>query len=105
MDLAKLKSISQNSYDINLQKTNSLKKADSDMVLVYQQHIFKADAQTICVAKTLSEIRKSFFILDTNLNPVEIKDPVEFLALLVEKNQAALNTYHQLHEKIKRREI
>lgn len=105
MDLDKLKTISQQSYDIGIQKANALKKADSDQILVYQNHIFRADAQTICFVRTVSEHSNSFFILDSNNNPVEITDPKEFLDLLLQKNQSALNTYHQLHQKLKHREI
>ena len=105
MDLARLKSISQNSYDIALTKSNALKKAQSDIVTVYQNHIFLADAETICLAKTLSESNSSFFILDTNSNPVEILDPEEFIEILIEKNQSAINTYHQLYQKIKSKDF
>ena len=103
MDLSELKDISQQSYDINLQKTNALRKAQSDTVLIYQNHIFKADAETICLAKTLSESHKTFVILDTNSNPVEITDPGDFLTALITRQQSALNTYHQLYQKIKAR--
>ena len=103
MDLTKLKSVAQQSYDINLTKTNAVQKADSDLVTVYNNHIFRADANTICLVRTLSESNATFFMLDTNSNPVEIIDPKEFLDILIQKNQSALNTYHQLYQKLKRR--
>ena len=105
MDLAKLKSISQNSYDIALAKSNALRKAESDLVTVYQNHIFLADAETICLARTLSESNSSFFVLDTNSNPVKITDPEEFIEILIQKNQSAINTYHQLYQKIKSKDF
>ena len=105
MNIDQLKALSKQSFDINTQKTNALKKAQSDQVLVYQNHIFRADTETICFVRTASEGRKSFFMLDSNSNPVEIKDPAEFLGLLLEKNQSALNTYHQLYQDIKNRKM
>ena len=105
MNIDQLKALSKQSFDINTQKTNALKKAQSDQVLVYQNHIFRADTETICFVRTASEGRKSFFMLDSNSNPVEIKDPAEFLGLLLEKNQSALNTYNQLYQDIKYRKM
>jgi len=51
--------------------------------------------------RTLMEHRDSFFLLDANSNPVEIKDPKEFLEQLLEKHQAALNTYHQAYQSLR----
>lgn len=105
MNIDQLKKLSKQSFDINTQKANGLKKAQSDQVFVYQNHIFRADMETICFVKTASEAGKSFFILDSNSNPAEIKDPVEFLDLLLERNQSALNTYHQLYQDIKNKRV
>ena len=66
--------------------------------MVYNEHIFRADPQTICVARTLKEIQDTFFILDTNNNPVEITDPGDFLSRLIERNQESLNSYHQMYK-------
>lgn len=101
MDFNDLKKISQDSYDTNLQKNNALKKAQSDQIVVYNNHIFKADAHTICMAKLLRDLHGKFFILDTNNNPVRVDDPDNFLDVLVQKNQSSLNTYHQLYQKLK----
>jgi hypothetical protein len=101
MDLSQLKQISNISYDVALQKQNALKKAESDQITVYNNHIFRANSETICMVRTMSEHQKEFFLLDTNHNPVKITDPKGFLKLLIEKNQSALNTYHLLHETLK----
>jgi len=103
MDLSQLKDISNSSHDTALHKQNALRKAESDCVTVYHNHIFRADAETICLVRTLSEHRREFFVLDANHNPVKITDPAGFLNTLIERNQSALNTYHQLHEKLKHR--
>jgi len=66
------------------------------MTLVYEGHIFRADAETICLVRTLKETNDKFFVLDTNQNPVEINDPKEFLDILTARNQEALNSYHQM---------
>ena len=105
MDLSQLKHISNSSYDTALHKQNALHKAESDSVTVYHNHIFRADAQTICLVRTLSEHLQEFFVLDANHNPVKITDPAEFLKTLIERNQSSLNTYHQLHEKLKHRKV
>jgi hypothetical protein len=105
MDLSQLKHISNSSYDTALHKQNALHKAESDCVTVYHNHIFRADAQTICLVRTLAEHQQEFIVLDANHNPVKITDPAEFLKKLIEQNQSALNTYHQLHEKLKHRKV
>jgi hypothetical protein len=47
--------------------------------------------------KTLGEVHSSpFYILDTNNNPVEISNPKEFLQILIERNQEAISSYHQM---------
>ena len=52
----------------------------------------------------LNEQKDTFFVLDTNSNPCEIKDPAEFLNKLIERNQETLNAYHQINEEfVKRR--
>ena len=103
MDIRELKKQSDLSYDIAVAKRNALEKAQARQVLTYNGHLFRADPQTICVARTLKENNSKFFILDTNSNPVEIKDPDDFLEKLIERNQEALNTYHQMYETITRK--
>ena len=97
MDIHELKRQSDLSYDTAIAKRNALEKAHARQVLVYNEHIFRADTETICLVKTLSESDDTFFVLDTNSNPVEIKDPNDFLSQLVQRNQESLNTYHQIY--------
>ena len=68
------------------------------MLLAYEGHLFKADAETINLVKTLSEDRDNFVMLDSNNNPAIINKPYEFLDVLKSKNQEALNTYHQAYQ-------
>lgn len=98
MDIRELKRQSDLSYDVAIAKRNALERAHSRLVVVYNEHIFRADAGTICLVKTLKETADKFFVLDTNQNPVEITDPDEFLALLIGRNQESLNAYHQLYK-------
>ena len=97
MDIRELKRQSELSYDIAVAKRNALEKAHSRQVLVYNEHLFRADSQTICLVKTLGQEHDTFFLLDTNSNPVEIKNPKDFLSKLIERNQESLNTYHQIY--------
>ena len=64
--------------------------------MVYNEHIFRADAETITLVKTLGETHTPLFVLDTNNNPVEITDPADFLKTLVQRNQEAISSYHQM---------
>jgi hypothetical protein len=97
MDIGSLKKESDLSYDIAVAKRNALEKAQSRLIIVYKEHIFRADSQTINLVKTLSEVHSSpFYILDTNNNPVEISNPKEFLQILIERNQEAISSYHQM---------
>ena len=98
MDISELKKQSDLSYDQAIAKRNALEKANSRLVLAYNGNLFRADAQTICLVRTLKENNSKFFILDTNKNPVEITDADDFLARLIDRNQEALNAYHQMYE-------
>ena len=93
MDIGELKKQSDLSYDIAIAKRNALEKAHSRQIIVYNEHIFLADPQTICLVKTLKETVDKFFILDTNNNPVEIQDPEDFLKKLIERNQECHSSY------------
>jgi len=96
MDVGELKKQSDLSYNIAVAKRNALEKAHSRLIVVYREHIFRADAETICLVRTLKETMEKFFVLDTNDNPVEIIDPTEFLDLLIARNQEAISSYHQI---------
>ena len=103
MNVGELKQKADLSYDISVAKQNALERALSRQIIAYNEHLFKADAKTICLVKTLSEHKESFFVLDTNDNPCEIQDPADFLNKLIERNQETLNAYNQIHETFKRR--
>ena len=97
MDIGKLKKESDLSYNIAIAKRNALEKAKSRLVVVYKEHIFSADSQTINLVKTLSDVGTSpIYILDSNNNPVEISDSDEFLQLLIARNQEAISSYYQM---------
>jgi len=97
MDISQLKKKADLSYDIAVAKRNALEKAHSRQVVVYREHLFRADPVTICLVRTLKESQDRFCVLDTNSNPVEIMDPAEFLSILVERNQESLNAYNQIY--------
>lgn len=104
MDIGSLKRESDLSFDIAVAKRNALEKAHSRLVVVYREHIFRADAQTINLVKTLEQEHSApFFILDTNNNPVEISDPKEFLHVLIQRNQEAMRSYHQMSKTFAKR--
>ena len=98
MDIRSLKQQSDLSYDIAVAKRNALEKAHSRMVMAYNGNLFRADANTIGIVRTLKESNDTFFLLDTNNNPVKITDADNFLEKLIERNQEALNAYHQMYE-------
>ena len=103
MDIGELKKQSDLSYNIAVAKRNALEKAHSRLVVVYNEHIFRADAETICLVRTLKETEDKFFVLDTNQNPVEITNPAEFLQILIERNQEAISSYHQMSQTFAKR--
>jgi len=103
MDIGELKQQSDLSYDIAVAKRNALEKAQARQVLAYNGNLFRADPQTICLVRTLKETNSSFFILDTNDNPVEINNADDFLNKLIARNQETLNTYHQTYETFARK--
>jgi hypothetical protein len=97
MDISQLKKSADLSYDTAVAKRNALERAESRQLIAQDGHLFRADAQTICLVRTLMEGRDSFFMLDANNNPVEIKDPHDFLGRLIARNQESLNSYHQTY--------
>ena len=101
MDINELKRHSDLSFDRAVAKKNLLARAESEMITVYQDHIFRADAVTISTVRALMESQDKFFILDSNSNPVKIDHPKEFLDLLIQRQQSALNTYHQTYQSLK----
>jgi dTDP-4-dehydrorhamnose reductase len=104
MNIGELKEQADLSYDIAAAKKNALERAESRQIIAHNGHLFRADPQTICLVKTLSENKDTFFVLDSNSNPCEIKDPADFLKKLIERNQETLNAYHQINEEfVKRR--
>ena len=103
MDIHELKRQSDLSYDIAVAKRNALEKAHSRQVMAYNGNLFRADAETICLVRTLKESLDRFCVLDTNNNPVEITDPTEFLGKLIERNQESLNAYKQVYETFTRK--
>jgi len=104
MDIRDLKKQADLSYDISVAKSNALEKALSRQQFAYEGHLFMANAETICLVKTLKELQQSpFYILDVNQNPVEIKDPDEFLDMLVKRNQETLNNYNNLYKELQKK--
>jgi hypothetical protein len=98
MDISELKKQSDLSYDTAIAKRNALERAHSRQVVVYKEHIFKSDPHTICLVESLKKHQDTFFVLDSNNNPVEITEPDEFLSLLIARNQESLNAYHQIYK-------
>ena len=96
MNIGELKQKSDLSYNVTIAKRNALEKAQSRQVIVYKEHIFRADPETINLVSTLKNTNDKFFVLDTNNNPVEITDPTEFLKILIDRNQESLSSYHQM---------
>ena len=104
MDIGSLKKESDLSFDVAIAKRNALEKAHSRLVVVYNEHIFRADAETINLVKTLEEVHSSpFYILDTNNNPMEVSNSKELLHVLVERNQEAMGSYHQMSKTFEKR--
>tara|TARA_Y100000592_G_scaffold84631_1_gene135759 strand:- start:131 stop:451 length:321 start_codon:yes stop_codon:yes gene_type:complete len=99
MNIGELKKLSDLSYNVSISKRNELEKLKSRQIIVYQEHIFRADPQTINLVQNLIEHSQGdFVILDTNDNPVMIKEGKEFLQLLITRNQESLNSYLQIHK-------
>ena len=105
MDIGTLKDYSDLAFDLAQLKKNALEKIRSRQIVAYNGRLFRADANTINVVQTYKAHSKEFYMLDTNDNPCHIIDPDEFLRILIERNQATLNSYHQLHEDLKNKRL
>ena len=64
MNIGELKQKSDLSYNVAIAKRNALEKAQSRQVIVYKEHIFRADPQTINLVSTLKNTNDKFFVLD-----------------------------------------
>jgi hypothetical protein len=103
MDIGNFKKDSDLAHDLSQHKKNALEKLHSRQIVAYQGKIFRANPETINLVQTFKAHNKEFFMLDTNGNPAHITNPEEFLQLLMQRNQEALNTYHQLFEDLKQK--
>ena len=103
MDLSDLKKQSDLSFEIATAKKNALERVKSRQIVAYNGSIFFADTNIINLVSVLKKTHKTFFVLDSNENPCEILNPDEFLEILVNRNQEALNEYHQLYNQLKKR--
>ena len=103
MDIKSLRDQSDLSFDIAVAKKNALERAESRQIIAYNNHLFRADTDTINIVSVLKQQHDKFFILDTNDNPCELLDPHEFLNILIQRNQETLNEYHQLHQQLKKK--
>jgi hypothetical protein len=105
MDIGKLKDYSDLAHDLAQTKKNALEKMRSRQIVAYNGRLFRADPQTISIVKTFQAHSKNFYMLDTNDNPCHITNPNEFLKILIERNQEALNSYNQLFQDLKNRTL
>ena len=97
MDIGELKKQSDLSYSVAIAKRNALEKCNARQVLVYNEHIFRAEPATINLVKNLiDQVDSTIYILDANNNPVEIDKPKQFLQVLIQRNQESLSSYHQM---------
>ena len=91
------------SFNTATAKQNALEKARSRQIVAYNNHLFRADAETINLISVLKQQQDKFFVLDVNQNPCEIDNAEEFLTLLISRNQETLNQYHTLYQQLKQR--
>lgn len=103
MDIKSLREQSDLSFNTATTKQNALEKARSRQIVAYNNHLFRADAETINLISVLKQQQDKFFVLDVNQNPCEIDNAEEFLTLLISRNQETLNQYHTLYQQLKQR--
>ena len=105
MEVEKLKAQSDLAHNISVEKKTALEKMHSRQTVVYNNQIFKANPETICLVKILADSNpgKAIYLTDTNNNPCEIQDSANFLNRLIERNQESVNEYHQYYSRFRRR--
>jgi hypothetical protein len=103
MDIKSLREQSDLSFNTATAKQNALEKARSRQIVAYNNHLFRADAETINLISVLKQQQDKFFVFDVNQNPCEIDNAEEFLTLLISRNQETLNQYHTLYQQLKQR--
>ena len=105
MDIEKLKAQSDLAHNISIEKKTALEKMHSRQTMVYNNQIFRANPETICLVKILAEANpgKKIYLIDTNNNPCEIQNSADFLNRLIERNQESVNEYHRYYSRFRRR--
>ena len=98
MDIGNIKEHADLNFEVAQAKKNALEKLRSRQLMAYNERLFKADADTMNLVSTLKQSNKDFYMLDVNDNPCHVKDPDDFLNILIERNQETLNSYQQLHQ-------
>lgn len=105
MDIDKIKAQADIAHNLALQKKTLFEQMRSRQTVVYDNHIFTADAETINLVKALMDSRPNdaMYVIDRNHNPVKISDPADFLETLIARNQETINAYHVYYSKFTRR--
>jgi len=105
MDVESLKKTADLMHDIAVSKQNALEKLRSRQILIYNNHAFRADVETLNFVHALRQFQqdKIIYVLDINNNPCEIQDSSDFMKKLLERNQESINVYHQLYQTFKKK--
>ena len=78
-------------------------KVLNELLLTYQESIFKATPELIGLVKTILDFNYPTVIVDDiNENPVNIKNPAEFLENLIATYSKAKNSHYIGYAKIKK---
>jgi len=78
-------------------------KVINELLLTYQESIFKATPELIGLIKTIVDFNYPTVIIDDiNENPVNIKNPAEFLENLIATYSKAKNSHYIGYAKIKK---
>ena len=78
-------------------------KVINELLLTYQESIFKATPELIGLVKTIVDFNYPTVIIDDiNENPVNIKNPSEFLENLIATYSKAKNSHYNGYAKIKK---
>ena len=78
-------------------------KVNNELLLTYQESIFKATPELIGLVKTIVDFNYPTVIIDDiNDNPVNIKNPKEFLENLIATYSKAKNSHYIGYAKLKK---
>ena len=99
LDLASVLEYADYRFVLNNQKKILKEKALQHLRHSFNGGTFVIDGTLISLVSTLAS-QEVIYLLDTNNNPIEIKEPATFLNAIIEKYNTVMSNYHAEYKEL-----